>query len=156
MFLAVLRSRPKKRMTLNGNLCQNLCLLLLMILHRLSRFFDYILLWIWFAVNVWTRIFLYVLKDKSSCFTLPTVVFEKLSSLAILFADFRFLFKHTFRLILAISCRPGGDLADIAPRVIRVYHLYNVAIETVLLSLPYISQEQLNPSRYKIWRIFEC
>ena len=54
------------------------------------------------------------------------------------FADFYFLFKHTFRLILTISGfvltvldRPEGDLADISPRVIRVYRLYTVALETV-------------------------
>ena len=82
-------------------------------------------------------------KDKSLCFTLPTVVIEQPSSLAILFADFRFLFKHTFRLNFSISCfvltilgQSGGDLVDIAPRVTRVYHLYILALETILLSLP--------------------
>ena len=87
--------------------------------------------------------FWYVFKDNSSCITLPTVVIEQISSLAILFADFRFLFKHTFRLVLAISCfvltvlgRPVDDLANISPRVLQVYHLYTVALETVLLSLP--------------------
>ena len=53
-------------------------------------------------IRLWTRIFLFVFKDKSSCITLPTAVIEQ-PSLAILFADVRFLFKHTFRLILAIS-----------------------------------------------------
>ena len=73
---------------------------------RLNRFLiqwtNEFLLWIWSALNVWTRIFLFVFKDKPSCITLPTAVIEQ-PSLAILFADVRFLFKHTFRLILAIS-----------------------------------------------------
>ena len=58
------------------------------------------------------------------------VLFCQSYFLAILFADFRFLVKHTFRIILVIICfvltvlgRPEGDLVDIAPRVIRVYHL---------------------------------
>ena len=150
-------------------LCQILRLLCLVIQRRRSRFDDYIghlgqtisrrkrvlneinlfliqcandfLLWIWLAVNAWTRIFLYVFKDKSSCITRITVISEQPSSFAIFRADFRFLFKHTFRLILAINCfvltdlgRPGGDLAKILSRVMWAYYLYTEVFGTVLLS----------------------
>ena len=74
-------------------------------------------------------------KDKSSCISLPTVVIERTSSLVILFAYFRLFFVISC-FVLTVLGQSGGDLADILPRVIRVYHLYTIALETVLLSLP--------------------
>ena len=72
------------------------------------------LLWIQFAFNAWTRIFLYVFKDKSSCITRITVISEQPSSLAIFRANFCFLSKHTFSLILTINCFVLTDLGRLA------------------------------------------
>ena len=128
-------------------LCQSFRLLLIVILRR-RRFMVQVVFWSNAKTNFYIEYdslltlglecFCKCIKNKSSRITYLTVLSGSPSSFAILFAD--------FRLILAINWfartvlfRSEGVLADITSRVIRAYHLYTVALDTVLLSLPKFS-----------------